>query len=676
MIRILRFFTPLILSFLAFSALLSIPLGAAQTVDPDIALGVSCLPDQTARFTLLNRGGDMMTAGSYAVVLTDGSSTATDFQLAADQSITFVQAGDTRVDVTYSTSTLSSVFLTATARCIPPTPVATTAATVTAPPTTPIATTAPTLTPTLGTPAATIAPTLTATLGTPAATTAPTLTATLGTPAATTAPTLAPTLGTPDAVTATPDLTATVTPTDTLLTLSVRCQNDLSAEFTISNEGSDMLTVGQYTLFAPDATEPVEFTLAAGESLNFTAPGFTRVDVIYSTQQLLAVFLSVQGTCLPIPDTIPTDPAQTAIPVTAEPAVNSWEPIINEAETCPDWLVYHTNMTGDWELFRLGDLTNDIKADTNLSRGLGAEIYDIMPATSPDGKWVAFTSNRDGNWEIYLSAVEIDWIRRITYDLSAIDLDPIWSPDGSQLVYESTRNGNWDLYLFDVGTGLETRLTTNEGDDTQPSWSHDATKIVFESDESGIAQIYELTMATLEIRQLSKGMTEDHEPQYSNDDQWILFRSNGENLNSVISTMSAEGGDVTALTGGFGDAINAALSPDNTLVAYQSDADGDTDIYVYEFSTGDIRKVTDNTLEDYAPMWRCDASVLVFTSEITGDSNLFQADALPMDAEPILVEEDALQLTMDVANDRYSESALSNENASRQQNFPLPEDVK
>jgi hypothetical protein len=63
---------------------------------------------------------------------------------------------------------------------------------------------------------------------------------------------------------------------------------------------------------------------------------------------------------------------------------------------------------------------------------------------------------------------------------------------------------------------------------------------------------------------------------------------------------------------------------------------------------------------------------VVFTSDVTDDANLFQVDALPMDAPAIIVEDEALQLTVDLASDQYSESSLSNENASRKQDFPSP----
>src|SRR5690606_7315753 len=96
------------------------------------------------------------------------------------------------------------------------------------------------------------------------------------------------------------------------------------------------------------------------------------------------------------------------------------------------------------------------------------------------------------------------------------------------------------------------------------------------------------------------------------------------------------------------------------------------DIYVYEFATGLTRHITDNETEDYAPTWWCDAPVVVFTSDVTEDPNLFDVSALPMSAEAILVEAEANQLTFVEASDQYPQNTPPDENGSRQAQFPSP----
>lgn len=84
------------------------------------------------------------------------------------------------------------------------------------------------------------------------------------------------------------------------------------------------------------------------------------------------------------------------------------------------------------------------------------------------------------------------------------------------------------------------------------------------------------------------------------------------------------------------------------------------------------RQLTDNDVDDYAPTWLCNSSHVIFTSEIDGDRNIYQADALDLDADPIdLTNADmAIQLTDDVAEDIYPVGAPTEENASREGLLP------
>ncbi|HRF95629.1 MAG TPA: hypothetical protein PLZ51_10555, partial [Aggregatilineales bacterium] len=110
------------------------------------------------------------------------------------------------------------------------------------------------------------------------------------------------------------------------------------------------------------------------------------------------------------------------------PAQN-WQPIIIGGAVCLPEIIYHTNETGDWEIF----WASASRAPENLSDGVG--FIDLAPTRSPDGKWIAFSSNRDGNWELYASSVDGSITIRLTDNDSAVDFDPSWSPDGTKIVY-------------------------------------------------------------------------------------------------------------------------------------------------------------------------------------------------------------------------------------------------
>src|SRR5438105_1146558 len=72
---------------------------------------------------------------------------------------------------------------------------------------------------------------------------------------------------------------------------------------------------------------------------------------------------------------------------------------------------------------------------------------------------IAFTSNRDGNDEIYVMNTDGTGVTRLTND-PASDSQPAWSPDGSRIAFTSTRVGNFDIYVMNADGTNVTRLTT------------------------------------------------------------------------------------------------------------------------------------------------------------------------------------------------------------------------
>jgi Tol biopolymer transport system component len=341
--------------------------------------------------------------------------------------------------------------------------------------------------------------------------------------------------------------------------------------------------------------------------------------------------------------------------------------IINACSTeCVDFEFYHTNRTGNWEIYRLGDYRDQTDANPNISQGEGEGIQDVAPSRSPNAEWVAFASNRDGNWEIYVAPTNglTSEIRRVTTNSIAIDTNPVWGPN-NQVIYETTRNGNWDLYMVDMVTGDSVPLITSQGNDLNADWSPDGTKILFQSDRYGTWQLYELDLQTRTIRLISDDKGNDVDGQYDNSGGRILFRSDRDGKNAIYIVNRSRTG-LKRISDVRGNAVNATWSPNDGLIAYQSDLDGDLDIYVYGVANEQTRKLTDNDVADFAPSWKCGTDELFFTSDVDESPDIYQVNALPLTDPAIDVLEDAERLTDDAADDVYPMGAPSNEVASRE----------
>jgi len=200
-----------------------------------------------------------------------------------------------------------------------------------------------------------------------------------------------------------------------------------------------------------------------------------------------------------------------------------------------------------------------------------------LGATRGNGK-IAYDSTRNGNVDIFVMQADGSAPVRLTTN-SAQDRAPAFSPDGSRIAFHSLRNGNADLYVMNADGTSQVRLTSDPANELQPTWSPDGTRLAYAKMNA--------TTGTHDI--------------------WMI---------------RADGTGAVAVAPHAANDIRPSFSPDGTKIVFQSDRDGNSDIFLVPIgpsgATGPAVNLSHDPAEDMDPVFTSDGSQVIFMSDRVG----------------------------------------------------------
>jgi TolB protein len=245
---------------------------------------------------------------------------------------------------------------------------------------------------------------------------------------------------------------------------------------------------------------------------------------------------------------------------------------------------------GDYELYLM-------RADgTRKRRITHRRAFERYPRWSPDGKWLAYISNRsqpstERAYEIYVMRPNGSGFRRVTHD-RWIDDQLAWSPDGRRIAFESNRqSGKFGLWVMNVnGTGAR-RLTSDGG---IPAWSPDGETIAF-------------------VRSNTKG------GPYGTDEIWVMDQDGTNERRLTVPPV----GDTSS-----GHDSMPEWSPDGNQIAFARSFRGRQDIYTIRADGTGLRRLTKDSGRFSWPTWSPDGRRIAYVRHHSKkvDVNVMNAD--------------------------------------------------
>ncbi len=247
----------------------------------------------------------------------------------------------------------------------------------------------------------------------------------------------------------------------------------------------------------------------------------------------------------------------------------------------------------------------------------------LLALTGENGNFdtrIAFVKKEGAAKDIYTINFDGSDLRRIT-NYNALTLVPRWSANGRFMAFTSYKDGNPDLYVRDLETGLTKKLASYTGVNIPGSWSKDNERLLATLSRDGNPDIFEMTVKNSLLQRLTHGFYIDVSPVRSPDEKLVAFVSN-RNGSPQVYIMNADGGNVKLLTVHGNYNTSPAWMPKGGKIAYEGSVNGRFQIFIIDAEGGEPQQLTFDPWDHESPAWSPDGRYLAYSVSAPGRNRI------------------------------------------------------
>lgn len=160
------------------------------------------------------------------------------------------------------------------------------------------------------------------------------------------------------------------------------------------------------------------------------------------------------------------------------------------------------------------------------AQGKPQQIFSARPASqgtptfSPDGKQIAFVSNKDGSPRIYVMSIPAagtnvkDIQPKLITKRNRESTAPSWSPDGTKIAYCAKQGGDRQIWVYDFATNQEKQLTQGAGHKENPTWAPNSLHLAFNSANGKKSELYFINLNQTDVTPITSGFGEKRFPSW------------------------------------------------------------------------------------------------------------------------------------------------------------------